>query len=337
LTSPRYAGATMVSGPTQTPETAARAAMTRHEWEDARDLFLQAEKDTALSAPDLEMLGEAEFWSGHPQERVDALERAYAAYLESGARAKAAEVALQLSEFAFARQAMAIANGWMSRAQHQLEGEPISPAHAFLAVFNAFMALYAGDVDGALHAGERALELAKQFGSRDVDALARNLKGRALLRKGEITAGLALIDESTVAAVGGELKAWATANVYCGTIDACRDLADWKRAAEWTDEADREMQRQRIRGYPGVCRVIGQKSSAFAEPGRRRRKKLARPASSWSSLASCLAWAGGNTKSGKFGCGWATSPRPKSHSSVPTSTAGIRSPGCRCCVWHEAT
>jgi class 3 adenylate cyclase len=229
--------------------------MTRHDWEDARDLFLQAEKDKALSAPDLEMLGEAEFWSGHPQQRIDALERAYRAYVESGAPAKAAAVALQLSEFAFARQAMAIANGWMSRAQHLLDGEPISAAHAYLAMFNAFLTLYTGDVDGAMEAAEQAMELAKQSGDRDVDALARNLKGRALLRKGEIAAGLALIDESTVAAVGGELKAWATANVYCGTIDACRDLADWKRAAEWTDEADREMQRQRIRGYPGVCRV----------------------------------------------------------------------------------
>jgi class 3 adenylate cyclase len=38
-------------------------------------------------------------------------------------------------------------------------------------------------------------------------------------------------------------------------MGVCRDVSDWQRASEWTDEADREMRRQRISGYPGVCRV----------------------------------------------------------------------------------
>jgi len=244
-----------VSGVARSPTPAAREAMSRHAWGEARDLFLEADKRAALSAADLELLGEAEWWSGHPEERVDALERAYRAYLEAGDRTQAASVALQLSEFAHTRRAMAIATGWMTRAQRLLEGEPPSIAHALMAVMDAFMNLHRGDLDASLRAAEHALELAQRFGDRDVDALARNLIGRSLLRKGEIARGMAFLDESTVAAVGGELKSWTTGNVYCSTIDACRDLADWQRAAEWTDEADREMRRQGIRGYPGVCRV----------------------------------------------------------------------------------
>jgi class 3 adenylate cyclase len=38
-------------------------------------------------------------------------------------------------------------------------------------------------------------------------------------------------------------------------MGTCRDLSDWQRASEWTEEADREMKRQGISGYPGVCRV----------------------------------------------------------------------------------
>jgi class 3 adenylate cyclase len=229
--------------------------MARHAWEEARDLFRRAEQDEALLPADLEMMGEAGWWSGHPDERVDALERAYAAYVESGARAEAASVALQLADYGFQRRALHIAGGWASRAQRLLEGVPPSGVQAFAAVLNAFVRLFGGEVDVGKRYAEEALELAIKYGNRDVEALARNLIGRALLKQGEVARGLALIDESTVAAVGGELKPWATANVYCSTIDACRDLAEWQRAAEWTEEADREMRRQRIRGYPGVCRV----------------------------------------------------------------------------------
>lgn len=229
--------------------------MARHAWEEARDLFREAEQGAPLSPPDLELLGEAGWWSGHPDERVDALERAYASYIEMGARTPAAGVALQLAEFGFQRRAMAVAGGWLARAERLLEGEPPSSVHAFLAVSHAFRHLFTGDLDEGMRYAEQALELATTHRNRDVEALARNLIGRALLRKGDVAKGLALIDESTVAAVSGELKAWATANVYCSTIDACRDLAEWQRAAEWTEEADREMRRQRIRGYPGVCRV----------------------------------------------------------------------------------
>ena len=188
----------------------------RHAWGEARDLFREAEQEGTLAPADLELLGEAGWWSGHPDERVDALERAYAAYLEAGDRAQAASVALQLVEFSFQRRAMHIAAGWVARAQRLLEGEPESGVHAFASVLNAFSHLFAGEVDVGKRYAEAALELAQKYGNRDVEAIARNLIGRALVRQGEVAKGLAYIDESTVAAVGGGLKAWATANVYCG-------------------------------------------------------------------------------------------------------------------------
>lgn len=240
---------------TESSLQAAREAMGRHAWEEARDLYLEAEKAGRLSPADLELLAESGWWSGHPDERDDAFERAYAAYLEAGERAQAARVALQLAEFAFQRLAVPIAGGWMGRAERLLEGEPQSFVHGLLACLKAFRLIMMGELDEGLRSADQAIELARLFGDRDVEALALNLKGRALVKQGEVAKGMALIDESTVAAMGGELHPWATANVYCSTIDACRDLADWQRAVEWTEEADREMRRQRIGGYPGICRV----------------------------------------------------------------------------------
>jgi hypothetical protein len=76
-------------------------------------------------------------------------------------------------------------------------------------------------------------------------------------------------DEATVAAVGGELSPRATGNVYCMTIVLCRDLADYKRAGEWTEATTRWCERQAISGFPGHCRVrraeIIRLRGAFAE------------------------------------------------------------------------
>ena len=240
---------------TQSVLEAARDAMAQHDWERARDLFLEAEQAAPLDPADLERLGDAGWWTGHPDERTDALERAYAGYVEAGERTSAAGVALQLFESAIQRLSMPVAAGWLKRSERMLEGEPPSPVHAVAALFNAFRTLSRGDIDAGFDQAQEALALARQYQARDVEALALNLMGTALVKKGDVPNGMALIDESTTAAVGGELNPWATANVYCGTMGICRDLSDWQRAGEWTEEADREMRRQRISGFPGVCRV----------------------------------------------------------------------------------
>lgn len=229
--------------------------MRRHDWEEARELFLEAERNMPLAPADLEQLGDAGWWTGHPDERTDALERAYAGYVDAGERTAAAGVALLLFDSAIQRLSAPVAVGWLRRAERMLEGEPPSQVHAIQALFRAFRTLVQGDFDAGFAQAEQALALARQHNDRDVEALALNLMGSALVKKGDVAGGLALVDESTTAAVGGELNAWTTANVYCGTMGICRDLSDWQRAGEWTEEADREMRRQRINGFPGVCRV----------------------------------------------------------------------------------
>src|SRR3990170_1342394 len=109
---------------TETSLQSARDALVRHAWDEARDLFREAEKSGPLAAADLEQLAEAAWWSGHLDERDDAFERAYAAYLEAGNRLQAAGMALRLAESAFQRLAGPVGGGWMSRAERLLEEEP---------------------------------------------------------------------------------------------------------------------------------------------------------------------------------------------------------------------
>ena len=58
----------------------ARTALETHDWQGAYDAYLAASIDLELSGDDLQRLAEAAWWTAHPVECIDALERAYAAY-----------------------------------------------------------------------------------------------------------------------------------------------------------------------------------------------------------------------------------------------------------------
>ena len=112
-----------------------------------------------------------------------------------------------------------------------------------------------GDWEEALRQAKLAQGIGERLALPAIQALALQQQGYALVAMGRVDEGLALIDESTVAAVSGELDPMTTGRIYCSTINVCRNLADWRRAVEWTDAAERWCRRQGVSGFPGVCRV----------------------------------------------------------------------------------
>ena len=169
----------------------------------------------------------------------------------------AAEMALQLALDHFERLETAIGNGWSGRARRLLEQTPNEcAAHGWQAISLGYLAhRVAGDAEEALRQAKLAQEIGERLAIPAIQALALQLQGYALVTMGRIDDGLALIDESTVAAVSGELDPMTTGKIYCSTISVCRDLADWRRASEWTDAAERWCKRQGVSGFPGICRV----------------------------------------------------------------------------------
>jgi class 3 adenylate cyclase len=232
---------------------AGRDAAARGAWHDAYDR-LNATRDE-LGAADLERLAEAAYWTGRLEEAIELRERAYAAFVDAGAKADAARLALWISTDYFQKAALAVSSGWFARAERLLEGEEQSVAHGFLAFTRGTNRIMSGDVDTGLEDVNVALELARRHGDRNLEALARVAKGRALVLKGETREGLALLDEATAAAVSGELEPYATGFIYCCTITSCNGVGDLRRAAEWTEAAKRWCDRQDVTGFPGACRV----------------------------------------------------------------------------------
>ena len=234
----------------------AEDALGRHAWDEAFDAFSRADRDEGLAPHDLEMMAEAAWWAGRPDDAEETLKRAFAGYSKAGATEAAARVALRLSERAFRRGAIPVSHGWMSQAERLLEDVPESAAHAWMEFLRAAEALFGrNDPNAAIAHADRALRLGQQHHDADVQAMAMSFKGAALLRKGELEPGLALIDEATAAATTGMLDPKTACDVYCVTIGSCRTLGDYRRAGEWIDQAESWMQRESVQGYTGVCRV----------------------------------------------------------------------------------
>jgi class 3 adenylate cyclase len=237
------------------PSRAARDALDRHAWREALELLRAADARGDLSAEDLELLGLAAWWSGENDTCIAARERAYAAWLKRGEKRAAALVALSLTRDHSGRLAASQASTWLRRAERLLKDEPESVEHGYLRMMQARRELGNADFDRAVELGDQAVDIGTKFGDPNLQALGLVYQGMSLVGRGDLEEGLALLDEATVAAVSGELTPMTTGVVYCNMISTCQELAEYRRAGEWTDAAQRWCDRQAIGGFPGLCRV----------------------------------------------------------------------------------
>lgn len=232
----------------------AREAASRHAWRVAYEAFSSA-SGTELGADDLERFAAAAWWTGKLEEAIALRERAFAAYAAAGDRQHAARLALALSWDYSGRGSFAVSNGWFAKGERLLDKQLESPEHAQLALTRGVNTLFAGHPRDALVELDRAAEIGDRLGDRDTEALALTAKGRALVKLGETERGLALLDEATASAVSGELDPYSTGLIYCITISSCQDLGDYRRAAEWTEVANKWCDRLDVSGFPGACRI----------------------------------------------------------------------------------
>jgi class 3 adenylate cyclase len=233
-----------------------RSALQSGQWEEARSALDEADHGDPLSPPDLELLAEAAWWAGQPDQSVEVLERAFNGYLDDGTVLEAARVAALLTYFAFRHLAFSIGAGWHAKAKRLIEGQPESKAHAYVKFMDLAVALKVNhDLEFAKSLADDVIELARRTGTPDVEAQALVFKGEAEVASGNWKEGLALIDEATASALSGNLSLRSASDVYCVTMLTCSNLADYGRAGEWTEKADRWMSQHAVGGYPGMCRV----------------------------------------------------------------------------------
>jgi class 3 adenylate cyclase len=237
------------------PLTAGREAASSGAWRRAYEAFSAADA-ADLTPDDLERFADASWLTGKVEQAIELRERSFAGFSAAAEKARSARLALALAWDYEGRGAFSVSQGWFAKAERLLEGLPESVLHAHLALARGMFALHSeGNVDVALPELDRAYELGVRFGDANAQALALVGKGRAIVYSGDVDRGLALLDEATAAAVSGELEPFATSMIYCCTISSCHDVGDYRRAAEWTEVANKWCDRLEVTGFPGACRI----------------------------------------------------------------------------------
>ncbi len=256
----------------------AREATEAHDWTSALEAFKSHEMQGApLTPADLVRKGDALWWTGRPDEALAVFERAYNAFEREGDRVEAARVAALLAYLAYRRQAFAVANGWEARANRLIEDLPESAAHAWVAFLSfAETMVVQRDFARAILEADDVIALAQRVGLPGIQAMVMGFKGTALILTGEWRMGMELVDEATAIAMSADADLRTASDVYCNTIAACRNLADFRRAGEWTEEAERWMKARGVGGYTGVCQVhraeLKRLHGSWAEAEREARK-----------------------------------------------------------------
>jgi len=216
---------------------AGRAALSKGQWAEARHAFEAAFAHEATPET-LEGLATAAYWQGDGGALFAAREEAYRLYQKRGDNRSAARVATLLAlEYEAGRGESAISNGWLRRAHRLLEGLEPTPEHAWLALWEGHLALlYHGDRAKARRLIEEGGSLGRALGLSDVETMSRALEGIAMVSEGHVAEGMSRLDETTTAAVAGELDDLGVAgNACCYVLTACEQVRDYDRAAQWHD------------------------------------------------------------------------------------------------------
>jgi class 3 adenylate cyclase len=240
-----------------------RAALARHAWGEALEKLTEADAGGELAPAELDAYADAAWWNGRLEQAIELRERAYAAATRAGRPDAAVMAAIKLARDNIYRSSDALSGAWLQRAERLLEGVDENPGHGWLAVTTSFRAAITGDIDRALAESIKGEGIAARTGDRNLAAMAQSEHGFALIAGGNVAEGIAMVDEASVAAVGGELEPDTAGGICCTTIGACTTLGDWTRAADWTDAQDRWCKREGIAGYPGMCRLYRSEIKEF--------------------------------------------------------------------------
>lgn len=214
-----------------------RDALTRRAWRDARAAFEEA----LLSgdrADAFEGLAEAMAWLDDDG-AIDAYERAYRVYRETGESAAAARVAvftaMTVHDF---RGQLAVVRGWLGRARSLTEDDAgAAGIHALAVGVDGYMTLLRDSRPAAaLPSIQEARRVAHELGDTGPEMTMLALEGLARVTLGEIPDGMQMLDEASAAVTAGEVpQPLLASTIYCFVINACERVRDIDRAGQWCD------------------------------------------------------------------------------------------------------
>lgn len=213
---------------------AAREAYERKEWVAAYRALGDLDSDD-LRADDFTALATTAYLLGRHNDCVQALQRAFQANLDAGNAPAAAGSALRLALILSMGGEPAVGGGWAARATRILDDLPDDVVErGYVADHQAMSCVLRGDFAAAFEQATIVAEYGQRYDEPDLLAHGLNIKGRLMTHAGNVQEGLAMMDESLVGVVAGNVSPIVSGIVYCTTIEGCALVCDYGRMAEWT-------------------------------------------------------------------------------------------------------
>jgi DNA-binding CsgD family transcriptional regulator len=212
----------------------AREAYDRREWVAAYE-GLSGVDGGALHADDFAQLATAAYLVGRRNDCVQALQRAYQGHLDAGDTLAAVRCAFWLAMVLLTSGEMAVGGGWVARSQRLLEDAPEDVVErGYILIHLMFRHIFQAEFPQAQEYAVEITAYGQRF--RDPDLLAMGLcaHGRLMLYSGRVREGLAMLDEAMVGVAAGEVSPIFAGQIYCSMIEACQEISDFARVAEWT-------------------------------------------------------------------------------------------------------
>ena len=214
-----------------------RTAFVSGRMGDAYTQLSAADREKPLDHEDLERLAVAAIVTGHRDEGSDALARGYHDALQRKDPIRAMRCALW-SGYGFVDTGeYARADGWFLRAKDLIEHNDIDcveRGYMLLALGFKTAGDGRGDILAADELFDQAVRVGQRFADRTLITAARQARSMSSVTLGRVADGIALLDEVLVAVTTGEVSPLFLGNIYCGSIETCKEIFDMRRAHEWT-------------------------------------------------------------------------------------------------------
>jgi DNA-binding CsgD family transcriptional regulator/TolA-binding protein len=190
-------------------------------------------KQEALNNEELYQLALAAYLTGKDEEGIDILARTHHQFLENKKIRQAIRCAFWIGMLLMFKGERARGSGWFSRAQRLVEEHQYEGAEKGLLLIPAGLgSLGAGNAETAY--ANFAHEAGKGYNDPDLTTLSLLGQGQAMIPLGNISEGIALLDEAMVAVESADISPLVVGIVYCAVIETCHKIFDIRRAQEWT-------------------------------------------------------------------------------------------------------
>lgn len=236
----------------------ARAALRAGRWPEAAAAYsvLAAETDDPVA---YDGLAQAAWWLDDADTSLHAREAAYRGFRAVGSDRDAVRSAATLGyDSILFGMGVAVGRGWLTRAADLLGRHSDVAAAGWLAVREAEVALAVDhNATDALDAATLAQRIGHRTADGDLVIVAQALTGLSLVRLGQVSAGVPLLDAAATAATAGDVDdlMWM-GKICCWLISACHETHDLDRAGEWCDRVEDICTRQELTPLFAGCRTI---------------------------------------------------------------------------------